>query len=94
MKPIIQNTTIMQCKVNYNHKKLGVLLHSGDFKLFDLSSLLAEKETKVIAETASDAVLKPQIQLTQRFAYITSPTTGELLQVNLSTSEIKKKKVY
>ncbi|WKL47850.1 hypothetical protein Q1W71_23235 [Flavobacterium pectinovorum] len=94
VKPIIQNTTIMQCKVSYNDKKLGILLHSGDFKLYDLSSLQIEKETKIIAETATDATLKPQMQISEKFAYITSPSTGELLQVNIqNTSNIKKIKV-
>lgn len=91
IKPIIQNTTIMQCKVSYSKNKLGILLHNGDFKLFNLTTLQAEKEGKVIGETASNATLKPQIQLTENFAYITSPTTGELLQVNLSTLAIAKK---
>ncbi|WP_260852708.1 hypothetical protein [Flavobacterium anhuiense] len=93
VKPIIANTTIMQCKVSYDHKKLAVLLHSGDFKLYDISSLQVAKEVKATSETATDATLKPQMAVTDRFAYITSPSTGELLQVNLSSSEIKKKKV-
>lgn len=91
IKPILQNTTIMQCKVSYNHSKLGILLHSGEFKLFNLNSLAVEKEAKIIAETATDATLKPQIQLTENFAYITSPNTGELLQLNLTSMEISKK---
>ncbi|MBZ4036364.1 hypothetical protein K6T82_16455 [Flavobacterium sp. 17A] len=93
VKPIIANTTIMQCKVSYDHKKLAVLLHSGDFKLYDISSLQVAKEVKATSETATDATLKPQMAVTDRFAYITSPATGELLQVNLVTSAIKKKKV-
>ncbi|GAA3725645.1 hypothetical protein GCM10022422_03600 [Flavobacterium ginsengisoli] len=93
VKPIIQNTTIMQCKTSYDRKKLAVLLHSGELKLYDISSLQAIKETKATAETATDATLKPQMAVTDRFAYITSPTTGELIQVNLSTLAIKKTKV-
>ncbi len=91
IKPILQSTSIMQCKVSYNTSKLGILLHSGEFKLFNLTSLQVEKEGKVISETATDATLKPQMQLTENFAYITSPTTGELLQLNLSTMAIAKK---
>ncbi|ABQ06306.1 hypothetical protein [Flavobacterium johnsoniae] len=91
IKPIIQNTTIMQCKVSYNHKKLGVLLHSGEFKLFNLNSLQVEKEAKIIGETANDAALKPQIQLTEHFAYITSPSTGELLQLSFEKMSIVNK---
>lgn len=91
IKPILQSTNIMQCKVSYNTSKLGILLFSGEFKLFNLTSLQVEKEAKVIQETASDATSKPQMQLTENFAYITSPTTGELFQLNLSTMAIAKK---
>ncbi|PWB27380.1 hypothetical protein [Flavobacterium sp. HTF] len=93
IKPILQNTTIMQCKVSYNHKKLGLLLHSGEFKLFNLTSLAVEKETKPISETATDATLKPQLAISERFAYITSPNTGELIQLDLSSAVSKKIKV-
>ncbi|RZJ52165.1 MAG: hypothetical protein EOO44_12665 [Flavobacterium sp.] len=93
IKPILQSTSIMQCKVSYNHKKLGALLHSGEFKLYDLTSLTLEKDTKAILETATDATLKPQLAFSERFAYITSPNTGELLQLDLSSSVSKKIKV-
>ncbi|PAM91696.1 hypothetical protein B4N84_27165 [Flavobacterium sp. IR1] len=93
IKPILANTTIMQCKVSYNQTKLGILLHSGEFKLYNLTSLQLEKEGKLIAETATDATIKPQIQLTEKYAYVTSPATGELLQVTLSTLAIRKIKV-
>lgn len=91
IKPIFESTKIMQCKVSYNQKKLGVLLHSGEIRLFDLNSLQLDKSASVIAQTAEDATQKPQLVLTQTFAYITSPTTGELLQVNLSTMNVVKK---
>lgn len=90
IQPILENTKIMQCKVSYNYKKLGILMHSGEIKLFDLNSLQLDKNATVIAETASDSEQKPQLELTQAFAYITSPNTGELLQVNLATMAIKK----
>jgi len=88
--PIFENTAIMQCKVSYNNKKIGILLHSGEFRLFDLSSLKTDKTANIIAETATNSTQKPQLELTERFAYITSPTTGELVQVNLSTLAVKK----
>ncbi|MNL43376.1 hypothetical protein D3C87_1658840 [compost metagenome] len=50
-----------------------------------------EKEGKIISETATDATLKPQMQLTENFAYITSPATGELVQLNLAAMKIEKK---
>ncbi|MFL9830191.1 hypothetical protein ABS764_04930 [Flavobacterium sp. ST-87] len=90
--PVFESTKIMQCKVSYSHKKLGILLHSGEFRLFDLNSLQAEKTANIISATAEDSTQKPQLELTERFAYITSPITGELLKVNLSslaTTKIK-----
>lgn len=36
-------------------------------KLFNLTSLQVEKEGKIISETATDAALKPQLQLTENF---------------------------
>jgi hypothetical protein len=90
IKPILENTTIMQCKVSYNKEKLGVLLHSGEFNLFDLNSLLLNKSATIMAATDTKSTQKPQLELTERFAYITSPTTGELLQTNLSTLAVKK----
>jgi hypothetical protein len=88
--PIFENNKILQCKVSYNNKKLGILLHSGEFKLFDLKSLKAEKTANIIATTAEDSKQKPQLVMTEKFVYITSPTTGELLQVSLSTLDSKK----
>lgn len=80
----------MQCKVSYDHKKLGILLHSGEMRIYDLNSLQSDKTTTIIAATAEDSTQKPQLELTERFAYITSPTTGELFQVSLSTLAITK----
>ena len=91
IKPILENTKIMQCKVSYNHSKLVILLHSGEIKLFDLNNLQLLKEAKVITETAEDSKQKPQITLTENFAYITSPTTGELYQLNLKSMSIVNK---
>jgi hypothetical protein len=90
IKPIIENTKIMQCKVSYNHKKIGILLHSGEFRLFDLNSLQIGKSANIISATTEDSTQKPQLELTEKFAYITSPTTGELLQTNLSTLAVNK----
>ena len=88
IKPILQSTNIMQCKISYNHSKLGVLFHSGELKLFNLNSLKLEKEGKIAGETAADSKQKPQIALTENFIYITSPLTGELLQYNLKSMKI------
>jgi hypothetical protein len=91
IKPILENTKIMQCKMSYNLKKLAVLLHTGELKLIDINSLQIEKDAKVIDETAVDSKQKPKLVATAKYAYITSPTTGELLQISLSTMTIYKK---
>lgn len=93
VKPILESTTIMQCKASYNHRKLGILLHSGQIRIYDLNSLQLEENANIISATAEDSTQKPQLELTEKFAYITSPTTGELLQVSLSTMAVKKIKI-
>lgn len=84
VKPIFENTDIMQCKVSYNASKLGVLLHSGDFKLFDLTNLSLLKEGRILDVTDKTSTQKPQLVLSERNAYVTQPITGELLQVRLA----------
>jgi hypothetical protein len=84
VKPIFESTDIMQNKVSYNKSKLGILLHSGDFKLFNLSNLALIKEGKVIEATEKTSTKKPQLELTEKFSYIILPTQGELLQTQLA----------
>lgn len=84
VKPIFENTDIMQCKVSYNASKLGILLHSGDFKLFDLTTFSLLKEGRILDATDKSSTQKPQLVLSERNAYITQPITGELLQVRLT----------
>jgi hypothetical protein len=94
IKPIVENTDIMQCKVSYDNKILGVLLHSGNFITFDLKTLsTATSERNLIPATAKDSKQKPQLELTQRFAYVTLPATGELqffgIKDNANSKKIK-----
>ncbi|WP_372757658.1 hypothetical protein [Mariniflexile sp.] len=89
--PIIESTSIMQCKVSYNLNKLGVLLYSGDLKIFNLSNLSLEKDNNVISPTATSAASKPLLLLSDRFAYITSTSTSELFQINLSKMSVAQK---
>lgn len=83
--PLIESTKIVQCKASYNLSKLGVLLYSGEFILIDLKTLQTVKNGNVIPALSETATQKPSLVLSERFVYITSPATGELLQVNLST---------
>lgn len=95
VKPIIENTDVMQCKVSYDNSKLGILLHSGNFISYDLNTLtVAAAERNIIAPTLKTATQKPQMEFTQRFVYITAPATGELWMANIkNNNDIKKIKV-
>lgn len=84
VSPIFENTDIMQCKVSYNKSKLGILLHSGEFKLYDLSNSALLTEGTIISSTESSSSQKPQIELTDRFVYATQPLSGEIAKVMLS----------
>ncbi|WP_299014319.1 hypothetical protein [uncultured Polaribacter sp.] len=90
--PIYESTDIMHCVTSFNNNKLGVLLNSGTLKVIDLFSLSVVKEVQAI-DSDFEPTQKPQIILSERFAYITSPKTGELVQVNLQATGIKKIKV-
>ena len=83
VSPVFENTDIMQCKTSFDRSKLGILLHSGDFRLFDLKNLTLVKDGKIIASTANNSTQKPQMELTNRFVYVTQPSSGELHQIML-----------
>jgi hypothetical protein len=91
VKPIFENTEIMQCKVSFNASKIGILLHSGDFKLFNLSTLALIKEGNIVEATEKTSTQKPQMELTEKFAYVTQPKSGELVQVMLTDLSKKSK---
>ena len=55
---------------------------------------MATNEVNIIEPTQTTSTQKPQMVLTQRFIYVTSPTTGELLMFNSkNTSDLRKIKV-
>ncbi|MCU0431757.1 MAG: hypothetical protein MUF42_17495 [Cytophagaceae bacterium] len=88
---IIENTDIMQCKLSLNQEKLGILLHSGKLLRYDIASRTLEKEASLLPTTEKSATQKPQLECTDRFAYITSPATSELIEVEWSSMTIKQK---
>ncbi len=91
VSPLFENTDIMQCKISVDGKKLGVLLHSGELKLIDLSTGKIEKQGKIMNPTDKGDTQKPQLEHTRKFAYITSPKSGELWQVRWADlSDIRK----
>ncbi len=95
VKPIYESTDIMQCKVSYDNSKLGILLHSGNFISYNLSSLAIESnEVNLVGPTPKTSTKKPQMVLSQRFVYVTTPETGELQIFNIKkSSDFKKIKV-
>jgi hypothetical protein len=95
VSPIIENTDIMQCKTSFDGNQLGILLHSGNFISYNLNTLAISKEsTNLIPATAKDSKQKPQMVFTNRFVYITQPSSGEIAQFLIkNTSNNKKVKV-
>ena len=92
VKPIYESTDIMQCKISYDNNMLGILLHSGNFISYNLSSLsVATSEVNLIEATPKTSTKKPQMVLTQRFVYITAPATGELQIFNIKKSSDARK---
>jgi len=92
--PIIENTDIMQCKVDFEGANLLVLLHSGELHIFDLVSGMLKNKAIVISPTENTEKLKPQLVGTQKYIYVTSPATGEIMQIQTSNlSNITKLKV-
>jgi hypothetical protein len=92
VKPFFESTDIMQCKVSYDTKILGILLHTGNFIAYDLTTLsVATSERNLIAATDKASKQKPQMEFTQRFIYITAPTIGELQIFSTKNSANTKK---
>lgn len=88
VRPIIENTTIMQCKISYDLKMLHVLLHDGHLNVYNLSNNTLTTSFKAIDPVEPSASIKPQMEATQKFAYISQPAIGELWQVNLHSKKV------
>ncbi|WP_341350792.1 hypothetical protein [Sabulibacter ruber] len=82
--PILESTTIMQCKIDKEGRNLLILLLDGTLKVYDLATGNLNKEGSVIPATAAAETLKPVMEATQRFAYIAMPSLGEVHQVLLT----------
>jgi hypothetical protein len=85
VSPIIENTDIMQCKVDYKGNNLLVLLHSGELHIFNLTTGALKTKATVLGATAKTETAKPQIEATSKYVYITSPKTGEIIQISALT---------
>ncbi|GAB2779414.1 metallochaperone AztD [Rhabdobacter roseus] len=91
--PIIENTDIMQCKMDLAGNHLVVLLHSGEVHIFDLKTNTLVKKGSILPATTKEETQKPQLEATSRYLYVTQPKSGELLTVEIAnlgtTSRIK-----
>ncbi|TXK51536.1 hypothetical protein FVR03_03125 [Pontibacter qinzhouensis] len=89
--PIIENTDIMQCKLDAAGKNLLALLHDGTLKVYDLASGNLKKEGNVIAPTNTADTFKPVLEATAKYAYIAVPALGEVHQISLTNfSQVQK----
>ena len=79
--PIIENTDIMQCKMDFAEGVLIALLHSGEVKIYDVKANTLKASGKIIDAVDKLDTQKPQLVATQRNLYVTLPKTGELLKV-------------
>jgi hypothetical protein len=79
--PIIENTTIMQCKMDFAEKTLIALLHNGEVYIYDVKTNKLKTFGKIIDVVATDEKQKPQLVATDRNMYITLPKSGDLLKV-------------
>ncbi|MET0300210.1 MAG: hypothetical protein ABW036_10625 [Flavitalea sp.] len=79
--PILENTDVMQAKVNMKGNHLNVLLHDGTLKIFDLANNTLLREKNVVPATSTTEAIKPVMEATSKYVYITSPSTGEVHQV-------------
>jgi hypothetical protein len=82
--PIIENTDIMQCKTDYSGENLIVLLHSGELNIYNLQTGTLKLKANIISKVERTETQKPQIVATKKYAYVTSPKTSEILQVELT----------
>lgn len=91
--PLYSGSDIFQCKVDYAGKNLLVLTLDGKLRIYDLSSASLKREGTVLSVVNAKDTYKPVLEATTKFAYIASPTTGEVLQINLEdfTKVIKHK---
>ncbi len=82
--PIIEHTDIMQCKTDYSGENLIVLLHSGELNIYNLQTGTLKLKANIISKVERTETQKPQIVATKKYAYVTSPKTNEILQVELA----------
>jgi hypothetical protein len=88
--PIIENTDIMQCKMDFAENTLVALLHSGSVRIYDLKTNTLKTSGNIINVVDKTETQKPQLVATKKYLYVTLPKTGEIQKVataNLSNSQ-------
>lgn len=92
--PVLASSDIMQAKVDYAGNNVIVLLHSGELRIYDLTSNTLKTSGSVLGATAKDETQKPQLEATSRYVYITQPKSGELMVISTGNlAKISKVKV-
>ncbi|MBY0244310.1 MAG: hypothetical protein K2Q03_02525 [Sphingobacteriaceae bacterium] len=89
--PVFVNENIAAVSLSFDEKKMVILLLDGSVKWIDLASNKIIKEGAVIPAFASTDTEKPSLASTEKFIYITMPSTGELWQVATKDLSIAKK---
>lgn len=89
--PILANTDIMQCKIDYAGNNLVVLLHSGEVSIYDLATNKLKKSAVILPATLKTETQKPQLEATAKYLYVTQPKSGEILQIPVSDLSSSKK---
>ncbi|MGL4630097.1 MAG: hypothetical protein ACRCVT_02730 [Leadbetterella sp.] len=92
--PVIENTDIMQCKVDLSQENLAVLLHSGEVRIYDLRTKTLKVSGSITQATDKSEKQKPTLEATRKYVYVVLPKTGEVLQAETKNlSNVKKIKV-
>lgn len=92
--PIVASDDIMQCKLDYTGAHLVTLMHAGEVRVYDLKANKLETSDQLLPATAKDETLKPQLEATSKYLYVTQPKSGELLVARVgSLSTIRRIKV-
>lgn len=82
--PILESSDLIQVKIDYAGNNLIALFHSGEVRIYDLTTNTTTKSGSILESVAKDETQKPQIEATSKYLYITQPKTGELWKVSIS----------
>ncbi|SHE69693.1 hypothetical protein [Pedobacter caeni] len=84
ISPIYAGNDVFQCKLDYAGKNLLLLTLDGKLRIYNLSSGQLTREGTAISAVTSTDTYKPVIEATAKFAYISLPASGEVVQIDLT----------